>query len=255
MSLATFITQAITKVSSDETYANMEFTTADEARVNFTQALLFELGLGPKPSAAHATATGSKEKAPKKKRAAKPSKEAVVAEAAVAVLEQVKEPPKEVEALAEKLGQLALDEQPKPKKARNAEEPAKKKPGPKPKTTSEGPVNLEKLTPTHKKHLKAIAEELHVETRDKEFLVYANELTAEVWGSKSLDDHIRAFLTPNAAELAPPPTEFVQVEFNGREYLVNPATKFVYASTGSDTVRARDHLGVVGVLEFTDMVV
>lgn len=290
-SIATFITQAIEKVSHDETYANMEFATSEEARANFTAALLFELGLGPKPAAAHAPVTEVKdEKKAPKKRAPKKAQEA----------------PKEVEALAEQMGQLALDEQPKPKKARKTgsgepvsdseasekkkpgpkktkakvaepdsdvtawdamgnpvanagagAEPAKaekKKPGPKPKAKPEGPVNVEKLTPTHKKHLKAIAEELKVDPRDKEFLVYANGLTAEQWSAKPLDDHIRDFLTPTPAPLSPAPTCFLQVEFNGKEYLVDPETKYIYALVDDDQkIRERDRLGIVGVKEFADM--
>jgi hypothetical protein len=311
-SIATFITQAIEKVSHDETYANMEFATSEEARANFTAALLFELGLGPKPVAAHAPVSEVKdEKKAPKKRAPKKSKEAVVAEAAVAVLEQIKEAPKEVEALTEQMGQLALDEQPKPKKARKTgsgepvsdgessekkkpgpkktkakvAEPAKaepdsdvtawdamgnpvanagagaepvkaekKKPGPKPKAKSEGPVNVEKLTPTHKKHLKAIAEELKVDSRDKEFLVYANGLTAEQWSAKPLDDHIRDFLTPTPGPLSPAPASFLEVEFNGKDYLIDPDTKYVYAVVGDDQkIRERDRLGIVGVNEFADL--
>jgi glucan-binding YG repeat protein len=317
--LAAFISSAIEKVSHDEVYANMEFATAEEARTNFTSALLFELGLGPKPAAAHAPVkeTKKEEKAPKK-RAAKKSKEAVVAEAAVAVLEQVKEAPKEVEALAEQMGQLALDEQPKPKKARKTKgngsgepvsdsepesvksaepvkekkkpgpkpkakgpEPApapvgdaiawdvkgtpvayaavpapvaeKKKPGPKPKAKPEGTGNLEKLTPTHKKHIKAIAAELKVEAKEKEFLAYANEMTAEAWGAKPLDDHIREFLMPETPELAPPPTEFLEVEFNGKDYLIDPASRFVYAANDDGKVKARDQVGIVGMGAFEDM--
>ena len=101
--------------------------------------------------------------------------------------------------------------------------------------------------------LKAIAEELKVDSRDKEFLAYANTLTAEEWGAQSLDDHIRAFLQPAPAPLAAPPAEFLEVEFKGKEYLVDPETKFVYAASTSGTVRERDHLGVVGTLEFADM--
>jgi hypothetical protein len=247
MSLATFITAAITKVSTDETYANMEFATAEEARGNFTAALLFELGLGPKPSAVHATVEG----APKKKRAAKKSQPAAVAEAAVAILEQVKE----VDGLAEEMGKLALDEQPKPKKARKAaateEAPAeKKKPGPKPKAKPEGPMNLEKMNPTQKKHLKKVAEELKVEPKDKEFLTYANEMSAEEWGMKTLDEHIRAFLMPTPPPLAAPPKEFIEVGFDGTDYLVDPETKFVYPST--DGV-VRKQLGIAGQGIFAQM--
>ena len=299
-SLAATITAAIMKVSATNPSLDREGgPTADEARDHFTALLLHELGLGPKPSAAHATVTEPTEKKAPKKRAAKKSQEAVVAEAAVAVLETIKVP--EVEALAEQLGQLALEEQPKPKKARKtktesapasseseSEKPAekkkpgpkpkkavnphpgmgagvpapeppkaeaapKKKPGPKPKAKPEGPVNVEKLTPTHKKHLKTIAEELKVDPRDKEFLAYANEMSAEEWGAKPLDDHIRAFLMPTPPPLAAPPTTFLQVEFNGKDYLVDPATNYIYAASDDDTVRARDRVGVVGELEFADL--
>ena len=272
--LAAFISNAILKVSTDPTYAEMEMETREEAREHFTAALLFELGLGPMPPVAATAAAPKVEEKPKKKRAAKPSKETVVAEAAVAILEQVA--PKEVEALTETLGKLALEEQPKAKKARktkgngsgspvpepepepvSAPEPVKvekKKPGPKPKAKVEGAGNLEKLTPTHKKHIKAIAAEFKVEANEKEFLTYANDMTAEEWGAKALDAHIRDFLQPEGAtELAPPPKEFDVVEFKGKEYLVDPETKFVYTATASPTVKARSHVGVVGLLEFKEM--
>ena len=269
--LAAFISNAILKVSTDPTYKDMEMETREEAREHFTAALLFELGLGPMPAvAAAAVAAPKAEEKPKKKRAAKASKETVVAEAAVAILEQVKEAPKEVEALTETLGQLALEEQPKAKKAKKAPAPeptvgsnagagaepiaAKKKPGPKPKAKVEGAGNLEKLTPTHKKHIKAIAAELKVEANEKEFLTYANGMTAEEWGAKALDAHIRDFLQPEGApELAPPPQEFLEVEFKGKEYLVDPETKFVYTATEDAKIKARSHVGVVGLLEFKDM--
>lgn len=276
--LAAFISSAIEKVSTDPTYTEMDFETREEARISFTSALLFELGLGPKPEAAKKPAADAPkaEEKPKKKRASKKAQETVVAEAAVAILEQVKEAPKEVEALTEQMKALTVEE-PKAKKARKtkAAEPAaephfgigagapppeepvkeKKKPGPKPKAKSEGGAsNIEKLTPTHKKHIKAIAAELKVEAQEKEFLVYANEMTAEAWGATSLDDHIRAFLTPEGAnELAPPPTTFLQVEFDGKDYLIDPATRFVYASSDGEKVRARDHVGVVGMGAFKDM--
>lgn len=261
-SLAAFITQAITKVSTDETYANMQFATADEARDNFTAALLFELGLGPKPVAAHAPVTETKEEEkPKKKRAApKKAQEVAVADAAVAILEEIKEAPKEVEALTEAMKTLTVEEQPKKKAKKTKEEPhfgagagvpapeeaTKKKPGPKPKAKTEGTGNLEKLTPTHKKHLKAIAEEMRVDPREKEFLAHANAMTAEEWGAKSLDDHIRLFLAPEPPALGAPPKSFIHVEFpkgSGDDYLVDPTTKFVYEYTEGPV---RKHVGIVG---------
>ena len=125
-----------------------------------------------------------------------------------------------------------------------AEAAPKKKPGPKPKAKPEGPVNVDKLTPTHKKHLKAIAEELKCAIDDKAFLAYANAMSAEEWGAKSLDDHIRAFA------VTADQTEFLEVEFNGKDYLIDPKTRFVYAAT---TGTVRDRVGVVGEKEFKDV--
>ena len=279
--LAALISSAINKVSTDPTYKEVDFETPQEAQASFTAALLYELGLGPMPVAAHAPVSAPTEEAPKKKRAAKKT-----------------EAPKEVEAITEQLGQLALEEQPAPKKVRKtkgngsgepvssdsepesakekkkpgpkpkkaaepepvkAPEPEpvkveKKKPGPKPKAKVEGAINLEKLTPTHKKHLKTIAAELKVEPRDKEFLAYANDMSAEEWSVKPLDAHIRDFLLPEGAPaLAAPPTEFLEVEFNGKEYLIDPTTKFIYTASASPTVKARSHVGAVGLLEFKDL--
>jgi hypothetical protein len=75
-------------------------------------------------------------------------------------------------------------------------------------------------------------------------------MSAEEWSGKPLDDHIRAFLRPEPLPLAAAPTEFDVVEFKGVEYLVDPETKFVYEST-EGTVR--NHLGVVGQMQFKDM--
>lgn len=275
--LSALITNAIIKVAQTNPALDREGgMTADEARIAFTDALLVELGLAPVPVAAHAPVsepTGTPKKARKAAAPAAPKK-------------AKKETPPAVEdadvtALTVAVAELALAaeaepkaEEPKAKKARapkKAKEPevkpvaepvaaeaapepvvAKKKPGPKPKAVkAEGPVNVEKLTPTHKKHIKQIAEELKVEPRDKEFLAYANGMSAEEWSGKPLDDHIRAFLMPEPLPLAAAPKEFDVVEFKGKEYLVDPETKFVYESTKEGTVR--NHLGVVGQMEFKDM--
>jgi hypothetical protein len=106
------------------------------------------------------------------------------------------------------------------------------------------------MNPTQKKHLKKVAEELKVEPKDKEFLTYANEMSAEEWGMKTLDEHIRAFLMPTPPPLAAPPKEFIKVGFNGTDYLVDPETKFVYPST--DKV-VRKQIGIVGDGIFAQM--
>jgi hypothetical protein len=272
--LAALITAAIIKVAATDPAMDRENgPSADEARDAFTEALLRELGLNS--GAAHApiseplgTPTKARTEevpaAPKKAKRTKKDKETedVVVALTAAVAELSVEPtvepkPKKAKTAAKKKEEVAPAPAPAPASNAGAGVPPvaeKKKPGPKPKAVKpEGPVNLEKMTPTHKKHLKAIAEELKVDSRDKEFLAYANGMSAEEWSGKALDDHIRAFLTPIPPPLAAAPTEFLEVEFKGKEYLVDPETKFVYAASDDGVVAARDHVGVVGILEFAHM--
>jgi hypothetical protein len=274
--LAALITAAIIKVAATDPAMDRENgPSADEARDAFTEALLKELGLSS--GAVHAPISeplGTPTKARTEEVPAAPKK-------AKRTKKETEKEEDVVVALTAAVAELSVE--PKPKKAKTAAKkkeaepvpapvavPAsnagagappvvapvaeKKKPGPKPKAVkTEGPVNLEKLTPTHKKHLKAIAEELKVETRDKEFLAFANGMSAEEWSGKALDDHIRVFLTPTPPPLAAAPTEFLEVEFKGKEYLVDPETKFVYANFDGEKVSQRDHVGVVGILEFAHM--
>ena len=272
--LAALITAAIIKVAATDPAMDRENgPSADEARDAFTEALLKELGLSS--GAVHApisaplgTPTKARTEevpaAPKKAKRTKKDKEEedVVVALTAAVAELSVEPKPKKAKTAPKKKEAEPVPAPVAVPASNAGAGAppvvapveKKKPGPKPKAVkAEGPVNLEKLTPTHKKHLKAIAEELKVETRDKEFLAFANGMSAEEWSGKALDDHIRVFLTPTPPPLAPAPTEFLEVDFKGKEYLVDPETKFVYASSDDGVVAARDHVGVVGILEFAHM--
>jgi hypothetical protein len=266
--LAALITAAIIKVAATDPAMDRENgPSADEARDAFTEALLKELGLGSVAVHAPVSEPETKKAAPKKRAAKKEKEEDVVVALTAAVAELSVEPKaKKAKTAAKKKEEPMAEPVPEPVAvpASNAgagappvaEAAPKKKPGPKPKAAkAEGPVNLEKMTPTHKKHLKAIAEELKVESRDKEFLAYANGMSAEEWSGKTLDDHIRVFLTPTPPPLAPPPTEFTVVEFKGKEYLVDPETKFVYATSDEDdtVVRARDPVGVVGILEFAHM--
>ena len=267
--LAALITAAIIKVAATDPAMDRENgPSADEARDAFTEALLKELGLSS--GAVHApiseplgTPTKARTEevpaAPKKAKRTKKDKEEedVVVALTAAVAELSVEPkPKKAKTAAKKKEEPVAVAVPASNAGAGAPPVEKKKPGPKPKAVkAEGPVNLEKLTPTHKKHLKAIAEELKVEMRDKEFLAFANGMSAEEWSGKSLDDHIRVFLTPTPPPLAPVPTGMLQVEFKGKEYLVDPESKFVYANSDSEdaVVHARDHVGVVGILEFAHM--
>lgn len=268
--LAALITAAIIKVAQTTPAMDREDgPSADEARDAFTEALLIELGLAPIPVAAHAPVsepTGTPTKARKAASPAAPKK--------AKKTEAKTEEDADVAALTAAVAELTLApapaaEEPKAKKPRApkkevktevAPEPVpepvaapKKKPGPKPKAPKpEGPVNLEKLNPTQKKHLKTIAAELKVEPREKEFLAAANEMSAEEWSAKPLDDHIRAFLLPEPVPLAPAPTEFQAVTFKGVDYLVDMTTKIVWEDV-PEGATVRNRLGFVGQLEFKDM--
>ena len=278
--LSALITAAIIKVSMTNPAMDRENgPSADEARDAFTEALLIELGLAPTPVVAHAPVsepTGTPTKARKaaspaapkkaKKTEAKKTEEdadvaALTAAVAELTLAPAAEEPKAKKPRAPKKvkEEVKTEVAPEPKPASNAgagAEPVaapKKKPGPKPKAPKpEGPVNLEKLNPTQKKHLKTIAAELKVEPREKEFLAAANEMSAEEWAAKPLDDHIRAFLLPEPVPLAPPPTEFQAVTFKGVDYLVDMTTKIVWEDV-PEGAAVRNRLGFVGQLEFKDM--
>ena len=274
--LAALITAAINKVAQTNPALDREDgPSADEARIAFTEALLIELGLAPTPVAAHAPvseATGTPTKARKTTAPGAPKK-AKKASPAAAVVDA------DVEALTAAVAELTISapaaevpaaKKPKaPKKVKEVEvapvvatgsnagagvpPTEKKKPGPKPKAVkAEGPVNLDKLNPTQKKHLKKIAEELKVDPREKEFLAAANALSAEEWSAKPLDDHIRAFLMPEPLPLPAAPIEFQTAEFKGVDYLVDPTTKFVYENVPEDAP-VRKRLGVVGQMQFKDM--
>jgi len=267
--LAALITAAIIKVAGTNPALDREGEpSADEVRKDFTEALLAELGLGPMPVAAHAPVSepATTPTKAKTKKAPGAPKKAKKAEPAAPVVDP------DVEALTAAVAELTIApvaaEEPKAKKPKapktvkepvsnagaGAEPDPKKKPGPKPKAVkAEGPVNLEKLNPTTKKHLKNIAEELKVDPREKEFLVYANAMSAEAWGAKPLDDHIREFLMPEPLPLPAAPIEFKLVEFKGVDYLVDPTTKFVYENVPEDAP-VRRRLGVVGQMAFEKMV-
>jgi hypothetical protein len=75
-----------------------------------------------------------------------------------------------------------------------------------PKAKTEGPVNVDALTPTHKKHIKSIAKEVGAglpltgkgdltAAFMREVRAYFNAMTPAEWGKAGIDDHIRAFFS------------------------------------------------------------
>jgi hypothetical protein len=75
-----------------------------------------------------------------------------------------------------------------------------------PKAKTEEPVNVDALTPTHKKHIKSIAKEVGAvlpltgkgdltAAFMREVRAYFNAMTPAEWGKAGIDDHIRAFFS------------------------------------------------------------
>jgi len=138
-------------------------------------------------------------------------------------------------------------EEAKPKKPR-----AKKAPAPAP-AAAEGPLNFDKFTPTDTKKLKAIATELSVEVDKKALLAYLNGLSKDAFNAKKVEDHFREFLTPKPAEAEEKDGEeldCIEIDFNKKTYLVDPATKRVYEDRDGVTVC----VGHVGAGDFAKMV-
>lgn len=238
-SLKQTIVNAVLRVIADPQYKDRDYSTPQEARDDFVKALIAELFPEspemPNPTAVEVPTLPASPKE-KKKPGRKPKAAAKPAEP---VAEE-----KPAEPVAEE----------KPAEPAEPAKPVKQraKPGPKPKVKPEGPVNLEKLNPTHSKKLKAA----NVEDK-KAFLAYANGLTAEEYGSKTFEDHIKNYLDSLAPAAAVPDTpktlvaevETIEVEFNGETYYVDPATKKVYKEEGTVSV----HVGDVGLAKFADM--
>lgn len=234
-------TEQVSEVRSYKQHNDMHYAAA-------TSAVRAEIRRGA-PAAAGAGA----EEAPvkeKKKRAPKKKEEAAPVEAPTsAPAEEKKDAP--VEAPVEEKKKRA------PKKAAPAaagagEAPVeeKKKRGPKPKVVEAAVNHPKKLNKTEENKVKSISKELKVETDDAKVLEYLNGLSAEEYAAKSFDEHVRAFLTPTVAVVEEKVAKRgLLVEFQGKDYWIDPETKKVYATTGS----VDEHVGHVGMLEFAEM--
>jgi len=242
--------------------------TAEEAREAFIEMLLKELfgeasvsvPMTPAPVAVKVPEKPKKPRAPRAKKEKVAEAVPEVDSVADSEPDPVPEPVAEVKEV--------------PKKEPKAKKPAAKKVKPVAEPVAEAPaappvpktINLDKLTPTHTKKIKAIAEELKVAVPDKkDVLAYLNGMTSEIYNAKKMDDHLRSFLTPAApAAPAPPPIsipaemrtlpaspkaeiECTEVVFKGKVYYVDETTKKVYDDTDA-------YVGDVGVNLFKEMV-
>jgi len=112
--------------------------------------------------------------------------------------------------------------------------------------------NLEKLNPTQVKTWKKVAAEAKVELTDDHltrFLAAMNALDNTVYNQKKMEAHMSEFFTPKAPEVKTEDLELVQVEFNGKEYLVS-RDGVVYEEDGDKPAKKMGH---VGMAAFKDM--
>jgi hypothetical protein len=117
--------------------------------------------------------------------------------------------------------------------------------------------NVDKLTPTLKKQVKKIADELKVGEPDlKGLLEFLNHLQKEEFDGKTFEEHVRMFLRPvevpaPAAEEEEQEMDCIEVEFEGKTYYVDTTTQRVYEPQGEANVA----VGYVGMAAFEKMIV
>lgn len=117
--------------------------------------------------------------------------------------------------------------------------------------------NVDKLTPTLKKQVKKIADELKVGEPDlKGLLEFLNHLQKEEFDGKTFEEHVRMFLRPvevpaPAAEEVEQEMDCIEVEFEGKTYYVDTTTQRVYEPQGEANVA----VGYVGMAAFEKMIV
>jgi hypothetical protein len=118
-------------------------------------------------------------------------------------------------------------------------------------------VNLPKIDPTWRKHLKKAAGDKYVKTQEAGLLTFLNKLDQDAFDAKRAEDHIKEFLGAAGAD-DKVDAELLVVEFNGADYFVNPETKRVYEGRGeydaeSEQWTSYKAVGYAGMAAFADM--
>jgi hypothetical protein len=124
-------------------------------------------------------------------------------------------------------------------------------------------ANLPKMDATWRKHLKH-ADKENAKELEPELLKFLNALSKEDFNNKKAEEHVADFVAsrkpaaPAAVDDGKEEKELVVVDFNGKEYLVNPETKRVYEGEGmydEETGEWTSYkpVGYVGMAAFADM--
>lgn len=275
--LKQLITAAVLKVATvDPDAPIVEYETPDLARDAFLEKLIAELFpespevkrkakkmkllpdspvadvVVPMDESSPGGSVGKKKRGPmsdEAKAAMKAKRDATLA------AKKAKEEP--VEVLTEALKEMKIE----PKKEEPKAEPKKKEEKPKKEKKAESPkkvkdANLAKIDPTWRKHLKKAAGDKYAKEQEAELLTFLNAMDKEAFNAKKAEAHIAAFLTKPEAD-GKVSADLTVVEFNGKDYFVNPETKRVYEGEGEydEEVGWTNYkpVGYVGMAAFTDM--
>ena len=264
MSLKQLIISAIIKVSEENPLLNHpDAKTANESRDQFIQLLMNELFPEAEVETTHITVpvvpveapTPTKKRGPmtEEAKAAKKAKKAanaaakaetpvpvvpVPVEAPVAETPTKKRGPMTEEAKAamkaKKAANAAAKAAPVPEPAAEpvvVEAPAAPAKEKKPRAKKAVPenTNLPKIDPTWRKHLKA-ADKEHAKELEPELLKYLNNLSNDDFHAKTTEAHVADFIASRSDGKVE--TDMEIVEFNGKDYYVNPETNRVYEGEG-----------------------
>jgi DNA polymerase III gamma/tau subunit len=204
--------------------------------------------------AAKAEAKVAKAASPKKS----PEEKAAEKEAAKAAKEAEKEAEKAAKLAAkeaEKAANIKAKEEAKAAIAaeKEAAKAASKVPLP---ASPKAAPNLAKVDPTWRKVLKE-ADKDHAKELEPELLKYLNALSNAAFHSKTAREHVAEFLAARAPAVEPSvPVDLEVVEFEGKEYYVNPETKRVYegVTNAEGELTITRPVGYVGMADFKDMI-
>jgi hypothetical protein len=116
-------------------------------------------------------------------------------------------------------------------------------------------ANLAKIDPTWRKHLKA-ADKEHAKELEPQLLEYVNSLTNEEFHAKTTEAHVADFVASRSDGKVE--AEVVPVEFEGKNYFVNPETNRVYEGEGVYNESTQEWtnmkpVGYVGMAAFAEM--
>ena len=141
-----------------------------------------------------------------------------------------------------------------------AAETVKEKKARKPKPASD--ANLAKIDPTWRKHLKN-ADKDHAKELEPELLTYLNAMSKDDFNAKKAEEHVADFIASRVTKAVEPESDgkveadLAVVDFNGKEYFVNPETKRVYEGEGECDADGNwtnyKPVGYVGMSAFTEM--